>query len=97
MAEQTFEIWALVELLGRQRIAGKVSEQVIAGAGFIRVDVPETPGRPAHTRYYNPSAIYGMTPTDEATASRLAASIYIPEIIPLTPARQLTDIEEDEL
>lgn len=96
MAEQTFEIWALVELFGHQRIAGKVVEQVIAGAGFIRVDVPETSGRPAHTRYYNPSAIYGMTPTDEATATRLAASIYIPEIIPLMPARQFLE-SEDEL
>lgn len=90
--EKVFEMWALVELFGHQRIAGRVTEQVIAGAGFVRVDVPETPGSPAHTRWYNPSAVYGMTPTDEATATRLAASIYIPEVIPLAAvSRQLPD------
>lgn len=92
-----FEIHALVELFGHQRIAGKVSEQVIAGTGFVRVDVPETAKRAGYTRFFNPSAVYGITPVDEEAARRLAESIYAPDIIPITSsARRLTDGEGPE-
>ena len=41
----TFEGFAIVELMGHRRLAGYVTEQEIAGAAFIRLDVPgpETP------------------------------------------------------
>ena len=39
------DAWAIVEALGHNLFAGKVSEHVIGGAGFIRVDVPELPER----------------------------------------------------
>jgi len=65
---QPFEEWAIVELFGHQIIAGKVSEQVIGGQGFVRVDVPEVNGQPGFTKFYGAGAIYAMTPTDEATA-----------------------------
>ena len=48
MAEPTFECFALVEIFGHTRIAGKVTEQVIAGTGFVRVDVPELPPTKYH-------------------------------------------------
>lgn len=100
MSDQAvFEVHALVELFGHQRIAGKVSEQVIAGTGFIRVDVPATK-KAAYTRFFNPAAIYGITPVDEATALALAGSIYCPDIMPMTAQmRQLSTSEfsgEDE-
>lgn len=98
MSDQStvFEVFALVELFGHNKIAGKVSEQVIAGTGFVRVDVPDTGRKPAYTRFFNPSAIYGITPVDETAMIRLAESIYSPEIIPLTaPVRQLTDPDPD--
>lgn len=38
---EKFEQWAIVDLFGHTRIAGKVSEQVIGGCSFVRVDVPE--------------------------------------------------------
>ena len=41
-SEQKFEGFAIVELMGRNVIAGYVSEQVIAGAALLRVDVPAT-------------------------------------------------------
>jgi hypothetical protein len=92
-----FEVHALVELFGHQRIAGKVSEHVIAGSGFIRVDVPATSKRAGFTRFFGPSAIYGITPVEETVAQALAESIYIPDIVPLTaPMRQLTDQDEEE-
>ncbi len=66
MAE-AFEQFAIVELFGHNIIAGKVSEQVIGGQGFVRVDVPATDHQPAFTKFYGAGAIYAITPTDEPT------------------------------
>lgn len=73
-------MWAIVEIFGHQRIAGYMTEQVIGGQGFIRVDVPaiEADGTngdiptQAHTKFYGPGAVYAINPVDEAIA-RLAA------------------------
>jgi DNA polymerase-3 subunit epsilon len=68
----TFEMHMVVELFGHQRIAGKVTEAEIGGAGFIRVDVPKTTKREGFTKFYGPKAIYGMTPVSEAVAAVMA-------------------------
>jgi len=65
---QSFDQWAIVELFGHQRIAGRVSEQTVGGCAFVRVDVPECDGTPGYTKFYGNGAIYGMTITDEKTA-----------------------------
>ena len=39
--EQKTGFWAIVEIMGHKRYAGHVSEQVVGGASFVRVDVPE--------------------------------------------------------
>lgn len=57
-----FEAWAIVELMGRQKIAGKVSEATIAGGNFLRVDVPNENGSTDYTRFYSPSAVYAISP-----------------------------------
>ena len=45
------QAWAVVEVMGHNTFAGKVSEHVIGGSAFIRVDVPELPERQRkHTR-----------------------------------------------
>ena len=36
----TFEGWAILELMGHRRLAGLLSETQIGGAAFIRIDVP---------------------------------------------------------
>lgn len=91
--------WAIVELFGHTRIAGYVSEFVVGGASFVRVDVPETAGEDgnagtaAFTKLFGPSAIYSISFTDEATARRAVEvirprpiSIYIPTA-PALPER----------
>lgn len=69
--EEKFEAWALVELFGHAKIAGRVSEQTIAGHAFLRVDVPTVPGQPGYTRYYGAAAIYSISPVDEGIATAM--------------------------
>lgn len=40
---ESFTGWAILELMGHRRLGGYLSEQEIAGAAFIRIDVPEHP------------------------------------------------------
>ena len=72
---EKFEAWALLELFGHNRIAGKVTEQTIGGGSFVRVDVPETTESKPFTRLLNPSAIYAINPVTEEVARGLAESI----------------------
>lgn len=69
--EPSFNQWALVELFGHTRIAGRVTEQSIAGGALLRVDVPETSSTPAFTRFFGISAIYSINPVTEEVAKSL--------------------------
>lgn len=86
MSEQQFEQWAIVELFGHQRVAGRVTEQTIGGCAFVRVDVPaceEVPGLPAtqaFTKLYGQGAIYAVTFVDEAAARVTARQLRIQPI-----------------
>lgn len=75
--ETKLEFWAIVELMGHQRMAGWLTTQSIGSTAMVRVDVPEVPGGKAFTRFVNPSAVYAINPCDEATA-RAAASAFRP-------------------
>ncbi len=77
MEQQTerFEAWGLLELFGRQRLAGQLSEQTIGGCHFIRVDVPAVGEVAGYTRLFTQGAIYGMTITTEAVARAMAQSL----------------------
>jgi len=77
-----FEGWMIVELFGHNVVAGLVSEQSIGGAAFIRVDVPEVGDAAGFTKYFNGSAIYAMTPTDQATATEAAARMAVRPVTP---------------
>jgi hypothetical protein len=85
-----FDQWALVELMGHQRIAGRVTEAQIGGCKFVRVDVPESAGQMALTKYLGPSSIYAITPMSEETCRATARRI---EAAPITAwdARRLVE------
>lgn len=72
MEAEKFESWAIIELFGHNQIAGKCSEQNIAGANMLRVDVPETEKNPEFTRFLNHSAIYAINPVTEDVAKHWA-------------------------
>ncbi len=78
---EKFEMHCIVEIFGHAQIAGKVSEQTIAGQGFIRVDVPKTTKRDGFTRFYGPSAIYSMTPVSEEIAGLMAERLEVQAVI----------------
>lgn len=67
-----FEAWGLVELMGHQRVAGRLSEQPLGGGNLLRVDIPN--GDTFRTAYYGASAIYAVHITDEAVARELAGN-----------------------
>lgn len=87
----TFDSWALVELMGHQRICGRVTEAEIGGCKFVRVDVPELAQMPAMTKYLGPASIYGITPLDEETALQMAAQIKAAPIS-IWDARRLVEL-----
>lgn len=93
----SFESYCIVELFGHQKIAGKVTEQVIGGQSFVRVDVPETKRTSAFTRLFGAGAIYSITPVSEEIALRAAESIYVePVTVYIAPSHQLTTNNDDE-
>jgi hypothetical protein len=72
MAE-TFEGWAIVELMGHRRLAGYVTEEDHFGTAMLRLDVhglddAKTPGV---TQLYGGSSVYCVTPTSEEIARGL--------------------------
>lgn len=96
MSEQrTIEQWAIVELFGHQRIAGRVSEQTIGGCSFVRVDVPElvgAEGKPplqGFTKLYGQGAIYAVTFVDQPAAMAAARALCAQPIAPWELGRAL--------
>jgi len=77
-----FESYALVELMGHSRIAGKVTEITVFGTAMLQVDVPKTTRREGYTKIYSAAAVYCITPTDEHTAQVAAERFDEPAIQP---------------
>ena len=103
MAEQApgFEQWAIVDVMGHQRYVGHVTEQVIAGCGFVRVDVPATSDQPAWTKLVGTGSIYAITPVSEEIARKMAersqnppidAYDLPPRLEPAMPEADCTDV-----
>lgn len=82
-------MWAVLELMGHRKLAGFVREVSVAGAGLLRIDVPnpragariagadgKVPEEPHWTasQFYSPSAVYCITPCTEELARQFAAT-----------------------
>lgn len=113
MTEQSKDQFAIVELFGHARIAGRISEQTFGGAALVRIDVPEisytekpfgqpehTVTIPAHTRSFGGAAIYSINWVDEASAKFAAQSIKHRPVQPYGMAsvlREMTDRDRQML
>lgn len=62
------EKWALVELVGYQIFAGKVSDQCVDGKQYIRVDVPETDVHKAFDCKFGIESVHRITPITQEQA-----------------------------
>lgn len=75
--KESFDQWAVVDVMGHQRYVGRVTEQVIAGTGFVRVDVPTVvrSGRelPGWTKLIGTNSIYAISPVTEEIAKAMVA------------------------
>ena len=78
MTEQSkIDQWAIIELFGHSRIAGRVTEQTIGGCAFVRVDVPAVGKEQPVTKLFGQGAIYAITFVDQEAATLAAAAIQI--------------------
>ena len=67
-----YEGWAILELMGHRKLGGYMRVVELAGAAFVRIDLPEEGAVGAATQFYASAAIYAITPTTEETARALA-------------------------
>jgi hypothetical protein len=75
--EVKFESWAIVDLMGHVRYAGRVTEEERFGAKIGRVDVPTADGGWT-TVFFGGASVYRLIPTTEEVA-RVAAIRTQPE------------------
>ncbi|WP_206513299.1 hypothetical protein [Pelagibacterium montanilacus] len=65
--------WAVVEIFGHRRHAGRAREEERFGSKMLRIDVP-IEGDPAKgwtSHFYGGASIFSFTPSDKATVMRI--------------------------
>jgi len=96
-----FEEWAIVELMGRVRLAGHLTEQQVAGGHFLRLDIHKEDGPAVITQLIPPppgGPVYRITITTEAVARKIGAR-SVPEPVArweLEPAKPSDAYADDE-
>ena len=65
-----YDGWAILELMGHVRMAGRVTEESHFGVALGRIDIPTADGYT--TQYFGGSSIYRLTPTTEDIARSVA-------------------------
>lgn len=99
MTEETQGKWAVVELMGHVKKAGKIREVEEYGAVTLRIDVPECDGIPAHTQDFNwKNAGYSITYTTEDVVMRyLQTYASSPVILYDRPQSMLPGYNDDDV
>ncbi|MBA4375809.1 MAG: hypothetical protein C0401_06515 [Anaerolinea sp.] len=84
--------FGIVELIGRQQMAGRISDQEIDGIQFVRVDVPQTKTHKAFICFFGIESIYGITPITELHAENINHAREIGRF-PLTEEEKKVDAD----
>ena len=71
MENTKFEEWAILELMGHRRLAGKITDAVIGGGAFLRIDIPMDDDKWT-SQYYSPQSVYCISPVSEERARMVA-------------------------
>lgn len=66
-----FEQWAILELMGHVKLAGRVTEEEHFGAKLGRIDIPRADGG-FTTQFFGGGSVYRLTPTTEEIARHIA-------------------------
>jgi hypothetical protein len=90
-AQQVEELWGLVELMGHQKIAGRLSEVTMYGAAWLRVDVPDRAGQPGFSQLYGSGAVYRITFATKDVALQAVEQIQAKPPIRLWGAEQIPE------
>jgi hypothetical protein len=95
-----FDSWAVVEMFGHQRIAGRVTEQTIGGCSFLRVDVPEVEARTVKKRVYSDAPPYGLVDREYVLPALPAFTKFLTQgaiyaMTPCTEAVARATVERD--
>jgi len=69
------ETWAIVELMGHVRIAGKVTEEEKFGSKMGRIDIPHGDG--FVTQYFGGNSVYRITFVTEEVARHVCKSTSV--------------------
>lgn len=81
-AKVAFETWAVVELMGHVRLAGRLTEENLFGSALGRIDIPVGDGTDEFiTQYFGGGSVYRITPSAKRLPGRwLATPVLHPSI-----------------
>lgn len=82
MSDKSFEGFAIVELLGHVRLAGRVTPAPMFGTELLRIDIPDREGAGYTTQFISGSSLYRITPCGEEVARAVAREN---DVIPVSP------------
>lgn len=86
--DENLDCWALVEIFGHTKVAGRCTSRKVGVNVMIQVDVPKGDTEFSHSQLFSPSAIFSINPTTESWCRRWAKAAanynhsplpYIPE------------------
>lgn len=86
--------YAVVELMGHQKLVGKVSEITLAGTAMIRVDFND--GVQDRSKFFSGNAIYAITPIDQEAVAGLQRYNTLEPVKSLLTQRLTARIEVDQ-
>jgi hypothetical protein len=69
------ENWAILEIMGHERLAGRLTETTIAGVPMLRVEVPTTEKLPGFVRLLSGASIFSLTPVPQDVATIVAGQL----------------------
>lgn len=99
--QQGFEGWAILELMGHVRLAGRVTEESHFGVALGRIDIPTQSGDGYTTQYFGGASIYRLTPTTEEIARSIAVQNQPQPVrsweLPKPSALTVDQISDDDL
>jgi hypothetical protein len=81
------EVWAICELMGHVRLAGRLSEEEKFGAKMGRLDIPDGDG--FVTQYFGGGSVYRITVCTEAVARQVCRQTSPAPVSPWDFPKQL--------